>query len=137
MERTYWGMAEPSEWLVDGHMVKLLFTLRAAARLESRLGKSYEDIIFEMLQTDAQGSKLPPMTLERQAQVVLALMEEAGEQVTLEQLLGMHMQAFSALARAAQAEMLLKVPRGGKKKEAAGGRGAGRGTSTRRRKSWG
>lgn len=117
MDRTFWAMTEPSEWDIDGYKVRMLFTLRTAARLEQLLGKPWEEIIFEMLQTDKDGAQgLPPMAMERQAQVVLAVMQEAGEQVTLEQLMGLHMQRFTALARAAQAEILLKLPRGGKKK---------------------
>lgn len=131
MDRTFWAMTEPSEWDIDGYRVRMLFTLRTAARLEQLLGKPWEEIIFEMLQTDKDGTQgLPPMAMERQALVVLAVMEEAGEQVTLEQLMGLHMQRFTALARAAQAEILLKLPRGSKKK-APVSPGTGGSTSTR------
>ena len=131
MEKTFWAMTEPSEWDIDGHRVRMLFTMRAAARLEQLLQARYEEIVFEMLQTDAEGhTGLPPMAIERQAAVVMTLMQEAGEEVTMAQLMGMHMRTFSALARAAQAEMLLKLPRGDKKKAGHGIHGTGDDSST-------
>lgn len=107
---------EPSEVEVAGAKVRMLFTLRAAARMEQALGKPYADLVLEMLQIAPEGKEpAPAMGVERQAVIVRLLMEEAGQAVTEAQLRGLHMLQFSRLARAAQREMLQKLPQAQKK----------------------
>jgi len=116
-EVSFYDKAAPSEWEVGGRIYKMFFTLRAAAKLESLLGKRYDQIVLEMLQVAPDGEDLAPaMSVERQATIVRVLLEEGGTPVPMAELMAMRMMDFSALARAAQAEMLMKQPRGSKKK---------------------
>lgn len=113
---SFYDKSQPSEWEIGGTTYKMFFTLRAAARLEALLGKRYDEIVMEMLQVDPNSSDLAPaMAVERQAVIVRVLLEEGGTPRTQEQLLNMRMLDFAALARAAQAEMLLKQPHGNRK----------------------
>lgn len=113
---TFLEQWEPSEVEVAGARVRLLFTLRAAARMEQALGRPYGDLVLEMLQIAPDGkATAPAMSVERQAVIVRLLMEEAGQAVTEAQLQSLHMLQFSRLARAAQREMLQKLPRSEKK----------------------
>lgn len=113
---SFYDKSHPSEWDIGGTTYKMFFTMRAAAKLEALLGKRYDEIVMEMLQIDPEGKGLAPaMAIERQAEIVRVLLEEGGTPCSKEQLLGMRMMDFAALARAAQAEMLLKQPHSSQK----------------------
>ena len=124
---TFMEQWEPSEVEVAGAKVRLLFTLRAAARMEQALGKPYADLVLEMLQVSPDGTTTAPaMSAERQAVIVRLLMEEAGQAVTEAQLQGLHMLQFARLARAALRQMLQKLPPPEKKTAAPASPPAGR-----------
>ncbi len=97
--------------------VKLLFSLGAAADMETQLQTDYPAIVCEFLRIPTDGSNQPasPMTLKRQAVVIACMMRAAGEDIAPEDLIQLHMTDFAALSKAAGQEMLLKSPTAKKK----------------------
>ena len=110
MSPAFFRRWEATEREIAGRTVRMLFSLRAAARLEAALGGTYPEILLEMLQVpaDPTAPMPPPMKLERQAEVVRILMSEAGDDVSMEELQNLHLADFMELARMAQEELALK-----------------------------
>ena len=108
-----------SEEEIAGQKVKMLFTLGAAAKMESELQTPYPELVLEFMQLNPEGKKAEhAMAVGRQAKVIRILMAEAGQAVTEDDLKKLHMLDFAALARMAQREMVLKSPSGNAKKNA-------------------
>lgn len=121
---------QPSTIEVAGCHVKLFFTFRAALAMEEHFQEPYLDTVLRMLQSSGDDGKLrPPMPLTEQAEIVAILMRNAGQEIDAADLMDLHMVDFSTLARAAQAEMLLKTPEG-KKKRASKASGTGAASSS-------
>lgn len=101
---------EPTEYQIGGQTIRMLFTMHAAARLEAALEKTYPEILLEALQVnpDPDGPVPPPMRIGRQAAMIRILMQEAGQDISPEDLQQMHMGDFVELARCAQMELGLK-----------------------------
>lgn len=110
----------PTEVTVCGRRVQLLFTMHAAARMEAELETDYPALVLELLQAplSAESGMRPPMAIARQAVIVRILMEECGQEISQEELEGLHASDFALLARAAQTEILKKSPTEGAKKNA-------------------
>ncbi len=116
---------QPSTVEVAGCSVKLFFTFRAALAMEEHFQEPYLDTVLRMLQVPGDdGKPRSPMPLAEQAEIVAILMRNAGQEIDAADLMDLHMVDFSTLARAAQAEMLLKMPEG-KKKRASRANGTG------------
>ncbi len=113
MQKTFFlQQLEPTNVRICEQDVKLLFSLGAAADMERQLETDYPAIVCEFLRVPTDGSdNLPkPMTLERQATVIVCMMRAAGEDISTDELMQLHMADFATLSKAAGAEMLSKSP---------------------------
>lgn len=109
---------EPT-WVVlsSGQRIPLMFSMRAAARMEKELGKPYPQILDELFGKEAERQGLTPaMSWERQACLIACLADAAGLAVTPEALMDLHLQDFSLLCQGAVQEILFKSPQDSKKK---------------------
>ena len=110
MDAPFFKRWEPTEKTIGGRTVRMLFSLRAAARIEAALDASYPEILMEMLQVPKtpEDPVPPPMRLDRQAAVIRILMAEGGQELPPDGLQGMHLGDFLELAKMAQEELALK-----------------------------
>lgn len=116
MQPSFIQQVEPTEVELSGGKVKLLFSLRAAAEIEDAFQAPYLTIVYEALGMDAQGKTAAPMSLERQARLIQILARAGGQELSLQELMDMHMTDYAALAAGTMREIFMKSPRGGKKK---------------------
>ena len=116
MQPSFIQQVEPTEVELSGGKVKLLFSLRAAAEIEDAFQAPYLTIVYEALGMDAQGKTAAPMSLERQARLIQILARSGGQELSLQELMDMHMTDYTALAAGTMREIFMKSPRGGKKK---------------------
>ena len=116
MQPSFIQQVEPTEVELSGGKVKLLFSLRAAAEIEDAFQAPYLTIVYEALGMDAQGKTAAPMSLERQARLIQILARAGGQELSLQELMDMHMTDYTALAAGTMREIFMKSPRGGKKK---------------------
>lgn len=116
MQPSFIQQVEPTEVELSGGKVKLLFSLRAAAEIEDAFQAPYLTIVYEALGMDAQGKTAAPMSLERQARLVQILARAGGQELSLQELMDMHMADYTALATGTMREIFMKSPRGDKKK---------------------
>lgn len=118
MQKTFFlQQLQPTVCRICEQDVKLLFSLGAAADMEKQLETDYPTIVCEFLRIPTDGGKelAKPMTLERQAVVIACMMRAAGEDISPDELMALHMADFAALSKAAGMEMLQKSPASKKK----------------------
>lgn len=106
----------PTEIEVAGARVRLFFTLQAAMKMEAALKRPYLETVLMMLQAEDENGKTRMLPLSEQAEIVRILMEEAGQSISVKALLALDMREFALLARAAQVEIVGKMPRSAQKK---------------------
>lgn len=109
-----WQQVSPTVVTIDGVEIRMLFTLRAAAILEDALQTDYISMVRELLQAPEEKGlpAPPPMRLTRQAVIVHVLMQEAGEDVSMEEIKALPMEIFTQLCQGMIQEILCKTPTG-------------------------
>jgi len=108
---------EPTRVTMGDREIQLFFSMGAAAQMEKELDMPYHKILEELFQRHEEDQPEPaPMTWERQAVVIACLARAGGEDISAEDVMGLHMREFSALAQGAVKEILFKTPQGSKKK---------------------
>lgn len=110
----------PTEIEVAGAHVRLFFTLQAAMKIEASLKRPYLETVLMMLQAEDDNGKPQSLLLSEQAEIVRILMEEAGQSISAKTLMSLDMREFALLARAAQVEIVGKMPRSAQKKNDVG-----------------
>lgn len=108
----------PTEIEVAGAHVRLFFTLQAAMKMEASLKRPYLETVLMMLQAEDENGKPQSLPLSEQAEIVRILMEEAGQSISAKTLMSLDMREFALLARAAQVEIVGKMPRSAQKNDA-------------------
>lgn len=101
--------------LTDGTELSMLFSLRAAARIEEELEKPYIEVVQNILGKDINGVPCTPMSVSDQAVVIACLLQECGQDVSVEDLMTLHMTDFTILCNGAIYELFLKSAKSKKK----------------------
>ena len=106
----------PTEIEVAGAHVRLFFTLQAAMKMEASLKRPYLETVLMMLQAEDDNGKQQSLPKSEHEEIVSILMEETGLSISAKTLMSLDMREFALLARAAQGEIVGKMPRSAQKK---------------------
>lgn len=110
---------EPSHVTLNGRDYPMLFSLRAAAKMEAELKTPYSQIVSELLQLHGEDEPEPPsMSWARQAVVVACLMQAGGVKVKADDLMELHVSQMQTLCNGAAREIFQKIPKGNQEKNA-------------------
>lgn len=121
MKVSFLHTLEPSEVIIDGFSIPLMFSLRAAAMMEEETGVPYTELVWRLFELPGEDEdKAEPLKMREQAAVVACLIHEgqrakgeAPQKIAdiVDDMSGLHMEQMNELVLGATQEILFKSKR--------------------------